>query len=515
MTIIKSLNIFEDVFRPVTLRNGNYFCQLHGIGDEETYNDFLALAASKAEKPAEQTVLLALPLALPTNQLLIDSITEQLPSMAIGDFVHEELTLVNHPETNHAFLMALDIVIPFAIGQERFSSESIRENFIAKLMIWLNQYAGDWQISRTERPRFLCYGPLKKHEAYFLLILAIAGADVVHLSPQPQTVLEMIDTQKLAQILTIGSAGKPLPLKERIAAGVAIEKVTTSAKRATNELDTLLYQGTGMFRPWQFSGGTTSPVFLDAAFEDIETYWNEPARLRTGFKTTGKTVYTPVFFTKLSGVHNDRATYFAFLQRLRSSKLCYFSETTQFPVQMPDQQAVFSLAFCLNEDKTINREAVQKHRLYQPLLTFRNDMQTFLLDKLDELFLRYDAHYFRFPLTDKERVQVIAALFSADSCLLNLIEAYDFPAEIPKLIFYLNGRDIFALHDGLLLGLFHLMGFDIIIFSPNGANNVELVIEEEFINTIRLEEFVQDLPIQTAPQHAEQKKSLFQRIFSR
>ena len=90
MTIIKAMNIYEDLFRPVSLRNGNYFYQMQGIYDEQAYNDFLALVSSKTSDAEEQITLAALPLPVPTDRLLIDSILEQLPTMTIGQYQNDD-----------------------------------------------------------------------------------------------------------------------------------------------------------------------------------------------------------------------------------------------------------------------------------------------------------------------------------------------------------------------------------------------------------------------------------------
>ena len=149
------------------------------------------------------------------------------------------------------------------------------------------------------------------------------------------------------------------------------------------------------------------------------------------------------------------------------------------------------------------------------MLPYLDSMQHFILNKLDELFTAYDENYFLFPLTDKERVLLMAAVFAADQDLLRLIEVYDFPSDIPKLIMYLDNRETFEVVDALLIGLIHLMGMDIILLSPNGGNNIELVIDKQFINTVQLEEFVQELPlVESETSEKGVRKSLFHRLFS-
>ena len=81
---------------------------------------------------------------------------------------------------------------------------------------------------------------------------------------------------------------------------------------------------------------------------------------------------------------------------------------------------------------------------------------------------------------------------------------------------YLDNRETFEVVDALLVGLMHLMGMDIILLSPNGGNNIELVIDKQFINTVQLEEFVQELPLLESGTSSERgaKKSLLHRLFS-
>ena len=103
----------------------------------------------------------------------------------------------------------------------------------------------------------------------------------------------------------------------------------------------------------------------------------------------------------------------------------------------------------------------------------------------------------------------MAAIFTAEDRLLNLIDGYDFTADVPKVIIYLNSRDTFNTDDAMLLGLLRAMGLDFVLLSPNGANNIELVISDKLINHIKLEEFVYDLPLKAPAK----KGTFFSKLF--
>lgn len=495
----------------------------------------LALLNHKLKEPSKG-IIFHDSIPKPSDIALIQSILQELIKMRIGNYVNEDINLTSSHALNIKLRQALDVIIPSAIQNERFANDTIRNNFIAKLMIWCNLYIDGLDFEQDTPPKCLFYGPIKRHEVYFLQILVSIGMDVVYFNPTNDHTLRSMDTRSNCQAITLGNISPVLvPYEERVAKGVVVEKVTTYAKQATNELEQTLYQDTGIYKPWQFSDGTTRPIIMDSVIEDTLTYWNEPAKLRPGFKTEGKVVYTPVFFTKISGVYRDVNEYYELISKLKQGKNCVLYETPHLtsvgigfgqtrainyhnmPIQNTsqnlahfNQQDLYSLAFCLNPDQTIKREAIKEHVLYKKMLSLRADLQEFILRKLEETFAACNLSFFKFNITDKERVRLMAALFTADDRIINLIDSYDFTSDVPKLIMYVNSREPFNQDDAMLLGLLRHIGVDVILLSPNGANNIELIISEKFINQIKLDEFVYDLPLK-AP--SSKKTSFFSKLF--
>ncbi|MEG0086066.1 MAG: YceG family protein, partial [Niameybacter sp.] len=292
------------------------------------------------------------------------------------------------------------------------------------------------------------------------------------------------------------------------------DHITTAARHAADELDAFMYTDSGLFRPWQFTKGTTHPLLLNAIWEDIKTYWDEPARLRPGFKTSGQVVYPPVFFTKISGVHMNLNEYFEGVHRLcRAKRHCFYTQPNFANTFKLSSRDIYSLTYCLNPDKTINREAVKAHPLYKSMLTFRPEVQDFTLDKLDELLSKDASQLFNFKVTDQERTQLMALTFTLENTLLNLIDSYDFPFDIPKLILYINNRATFTIQSSMLLALFHTMGFDILLLCPNGANNIEMMLSSQYIKTLRLPELAYDLELKNPETEKPKSKSFFNKFF--
>lgn len=314
-----------------------------------------------------------------------------------------------------------------------------------------------------------------------------------------------------------------------------MKKVTTYAKQATDELESILYTDTGIYKPWQFIKGTTHPILLDSVIEDTLTYWKEPARLRPGFQTEDQTVYTPVFFTKINGIYQDVNQYYQLVAQLKSATSSVFYETPHLAiacnqtgqtrtiryhnVSMPDGETALAqfkaadltaLENCLDEHFIINREQLKVHPLYKRLAVLRTDLQNFLLTKLEEVF--HDDTLFTTSWNASRCARLMALLFTIDDKILKLLDGFDFTADVPKVIFYLNGQDTFNEDDALLLTLLRIIGMDILFFCPNGACNLDHLLGQQPITVITLEQFVENLSLKE-PKKAKTKDSFMNKFF--
>lgn len=507
LPIIKASNIYEDIFKPLSLREGNYFCRVIGIKDEQNYNDTIAFLDSKFKELNNKSIIFTSTIQNPYNEDLVKSIMDKLNKINVINIENEYIDIVSSKETNIKIGKALSILIPIAIENEAFKNTTIRNNFIVKLMLWINEYVENIQWTEDIVPKCLYYGEIKKYEVYFLMLLALIGFDVLYLNPQKDSVFEMIDRKQFSQIIEEQQTSEVIDYNTRAANGAVIEKVTTYAKKASDELDETLYNGTGIYRPWQYVNGFTKPVIMNSIIEDMITYWDEPSRLRPGFRTEKDLVYTPIFLNKISGVYRDLSEYIDMVDKLRQSRFHVFIEGTNLTNKDYNNQELYSLAFCLNRDKTINKEALKSHEMFNKLKILRNELQDFIIDKIDETLCQ--KRLFNFDIDDKKILKLIISVLLLSDNILTLIDCYDYTGYIPKIIIYLKNREIFEDEDALLLGLLHRIGLDIVILTPNATDNIELKISTDYLNVIRLEDIVFDLDLERKTK----KKSFFQKFF--
>ena len=524
--IIKLTHLVDDVFNRSALVQGNYFCNVKGMENETIYNDTLALFNHKLNESANKKLIF-------TSSL--NKITDTtFKALASNELLQNPLPLTASIAHNEIFTEALNLTLTLAQKNPQFNTESSLNDLKENLYLWAKAYIATIDFGSTDIPKCIYYGNLTYEEAYFLILLAFIGFDVIYFNPCGQTLLESIDQDGLSQIILQGPPSPTMiSFEERISRGVVIDKVTTYAKQAVNELNNHLYGDSGIYRPWQFAHGTTSPVIMDAIIEDTLTYWAEPATLRPGFKTAGDIVYTPVFFNKVSGVYKDRTAYYNLVQQLKDAPLIVFKEnltlcSTDFSTfnymqskaityhNMGSSNTDFnsrdlaSLKPCLNSDGTFNSEGLKAHTLFNKWNTLRLETVNFLIGKLTQMLSGNKAALFSFPFEETEKLTLIAAVLNMNKELLELIDRYDFTTQVPKLLFYLNGNIPCDKKTALLLGYLHTCGLDITILSPNGASNINSMISPRFISDIKLEEMVNDFSIKSPP-----KKGFFNRLFNK
>ena len=481
-------NIFEDIFKPLDLRNGTYFYRILGTDDEKKYNDTIAYLDYELKNYSGKHLLFKTGIENPT-----------------AEDIKRNNQNVN--KINTEIKEALNIIINLANNNNDISSETIKNNFIAKMNYWLHKYVENIVWDNNVSPKCVYYGEIKKHEAYFLMLLALINFDVLYLNPQKEDIFSTIDKNHISEVIEKENISPTLSFDERLSKGVYIQKVTTYAKKASNELDESLYKDTGIYRPWQYIDGYTKPVLMNSIIEDMITYWDEPAKMRPGFKTENINVYVPVFLNKISGVYENQDEYIELVQKLRNTKHVYFTESTKISSNNFSNYEIYSLAFCLDKNKKIDKSILEKNKMYDRFKGLRSELSDFILDKIDELF--EDKTLFKFKLDEKRKLRFISTMLSINENILYLIDNFDFTSYVPKLIMYLDKREVFTEDDALIVGYLHKLGFDILLLSPSRFTDIEMQISSDYLNTIRLQEAALNVDIYKM---ITKKKSFIQKI---
>ena len=113
-------------------------------------------------------------------------------------------------------------------------------------------------------------------------------------------------------------------------------------------------------------------------------------------------------------------------------------------------------------------------------------------------------------------LNLLASIISGDLEFVKLIENFDFPFRVPKVVIYLKDRENFDLNNSLFLHYLNLIGLDIIIYSPTGSESIEDNLFGNYLNIINLDEMNFDLSYETLNSYhkLDEKKGFFKKLFS-
>lgn len=536
-----------DIFLPLSKRSGyvggaypifpTYFTRFIGAPaspddwEGEYFNSLYNLNRALTSGPYNLSFLTGVPAVSSAESKLTPS---NLLTYSYGDGLEIAERLVQAkvlPETNDrlwnntvrkAFLESVSLFVE----KNKQGNVSMVLNFALKLAAWLKRYLpkllegfilgrknlGAGNFAYEQNPKVLFYGPIKTHEIYLLAALHKIGCDVlfVHSEQEGDKPFESFDPDNsLTQVLfnPHNLALVPFPESERLV------RKSTVAYKASKEIEEVIYnEESGLFKPWQFVGYATQPVTLKTTWDELKILWREPAKLRPEFKIQNRKVYVPNLFAKINGVSDDLNAYW------RDLKFFSFAPKTKLLPDVPftkityTKQDLFRNGYLLNERGFFKEEEVKQSPYYR-FGHLKADLQQFLLEKINELLT---AEMFLTPQDERFKLTTLMTVLTMDDSLLKMLETFDYPQEIPKVVVYDNEKKNFSESDAIILTYFHLIGLDVLIFTPTNYMTIERQIKPHLLEIHQLPQVKYDLPLPPLSRvldPPEQRQSLFARFF--
>jgi len=109
------------------------------------------------------------------------------------------------------------------------------------------------------------------------------------------------------------------------------------------------------------------------------------------------------------------------------------------------------------------------------------------------------------------QVDIFSVLINLDGEMLELLQAYDYPEEVPKIVVYNNEENgNLSFEDCIMLAFMNSIGIDIIIYNPSGYNDIENFIYPQQYDIHRLENMSFKLHFK---KYIEKKKGFFESLF--
>lgn len=414
----------------------------------------------------------------------------------------------------------------------KYSGQSSVNKFVnmcVYILCWLKR----WQkklfsdFSGNNLPCFVLFNcGMDENQAVFTEILSRLPVDVLILNPKLKNICP-VNNDNLIEF----THESPLEIEVFPEEGVSM-RAGTVAYHAERELDTLMYQDTGIYRNHQYS--KASSIVLDTMFEEIELLWNQELKYRPNFSTDNGEVMIPVFFAKVSGVKDGNVkAYWQFVKRLITEDTIVINGTQRGSVNPHSSGAnpysgggmntrslgsinPYSLsnanpysanirnsapvqsgntsqsAVAFWKNGSLQRAAIKNSPDY-PYKVLREEMQDYILDKLQLLI---DSRIIKGTFENGMEYKIISTVLSLDSVnreIVRKLQNFDFTKKNPKVLYINTGDNAITPEQAIVMEFLSMAGFDILFIIPTGYCNVENHYSRSIISEHQTGEYMYDL----------------------
>lgn len=373
------------------------------------------------------------------------------------------------------------------------------------LVAWMKRYQKDlfqnWQA--PEVGVFILFGACSgDNEALFLRLLAKLPVDVLVLLPDLNApcVLKdpaLLDLHKEQSLPMTDFPVEPSQMRVR-----------TAAYQAEREMDSILYQNTGLYRAKQHQ--KAEAVTLQTMYEEIGLLWDQELKYRPGFAAEGDTVTVPVLLEKICGIKDGPILpYWLEIKKLVTPETTL---VTKLPWQTGlEANPMKPYATQFLRQGRLQREKIKQHKDY-PYGILRPEIQDYLLDKLQVLL---DEKLIAGTYQNGTEYTIVSTILGLPKDLLRRIQNFDFTKKNPKLIIISTTEETLSLEDSILVAFLNLVGFDLLFFVPTGYQSIEKYFQKPFANEHQLGPYRYDLQVPDFRTLHEGGKSSIRKLFGR
>lgn len=481
---------FQDITQGITIRGNeekyfyNCFIRMNGVEDKLTYANELFQLQLEIRNSQRKLVIVNEEIAKPTP--------EEIAGIKRNNYVKSDQMIMDLASNiKYSANVELQRIIHKAfvdiILNEQKKGENLNRltNKAVYLLCWLKRYL-PLLFSNWKAPEISCFiylgGCKNENEAMFISVLARLPIDVLILSPNLNAKC-CLDDKLLYEI----------NYQESLAITVYPEensqiRMGTVAYHAERELDTLMYQDSGIFRNQQY--GKANIICLQTMYEEIKLLWDQELKYRPSFSTVDSVVNIPVIFSKISGVKDGLvAQYWTSIRELITEDTFVIKKAPFIESTSPNPMKAFTSEFYKNGK--LQKSKIKNHPQYTYGI-LREDMQDFILEKLEYMISQ---KLIKGIGENETEYLVIAQVLNLPKDVIRMIQKFDFTKRNPKLIYINTAETIISLEDTILTSFLNSIGFDILFFIPTGYQSIEKFFNQKLMEEHQIGEYEYDMQV--------------------
>ncbi|MCM1314278.1 MAG: YceG family protein [Alistipes senegalensis] len=502
----------------------NIFYQINGVYSRSDYINELISFRSNMNNQKRNLVIVNKEIAEPTYDEISDIIRSNYntPAMAVTGLARN----INISDS----ALQQTLRYQFAQVMPKYAGECSINKFInmcVYVICWLKRWQkklfSGWK--KESIPCFVLFNcKIDEVRTAFLEILSLMPVDVIILNPAMnntyRTYKERFSEFNYESSLDV----------DVFPEGVAM-RAGTVAYHAERELDTLMYQDTGIYRNHQYA--KASAIVLDTMFEEIEQLWDEELKYRPNFSTDNGEVIIPVFFAKVSGVKDgNHKAYWQFVKKLNTDDTIIINglatsftrqtsanpysrgnamgrtlgsinpyslgsanpysaniRTSPYNNTQPENTTQGAVTFWKNN--TLQRTAIKNSPDYK-YKVLREEMQNHIFDKLQMLI---ESRIINGTFENGTEYKIISTILNLDKEIIRKLQNFDFTKKNPKVIYINTGDNAITQEQAITLEFLSMVGFDVLFMIPTGYNNVENYYSRSIISEHQIGEYMYDMKI--------------------
>ncbi len=375
------------------------------------------------------------------------------------------------------------------------------------LICWLNRYKfrlfpQGWK--KGEIAVFIYFGVCQdEKEALFLRFLSRLPVDILIIQPDKSETSVVED-----KFLFKKEYEYSMNDIEKFPSELTNMRLGTAAYHAEQELNTVMYQDSGMYRNQQYR--KANAITLHTMYEEIAILWAQEVRYRPNFSVVDDTVNMPVIFAKVCGVKDgDVSEYWKSVKKLLLPDIILeqgVSYTTGGSLAIFSQ---YEQQFFRNGK--VQKDVIKNHSVYK-FGYLRQEVQDYMLDKLQLLI---DQKLIKGTFENGMEYHIVSTILNLSQDIIRLIQKFDFTKVPPKIVCINTKEAQYSLEDSIKFVYLNLIGFDIVFFVPTGYQTIEQYLNEVYFDTHQIGEYVYGIYVPYLKPGMSNNRSLKERLFGR
>lgn len=484
-------NVFVDILKPAPVRGAdpalfyNCFCRVNGVEDKLTYLNDLYQFYMQLKSSKRRITIAEHRIDTPSN--------EEVAAINRGNYQTEEQMIaglsrnIQYSAQIEIQRLMIKAFVDVIIDEGKKPEQNLNKltGRAVYLLCWLKRYQSEL-FSNWKTGEISCFillgGCESSNEALFLSMLARLPVDVMILCPNLNQKCCLTDPLLYEQNNTESLTVEHFPREN------SNIQIGTTAYHAERELDTVLYQDSGIYRNHQFQKAVS--ITLQTMYEEIGLLWSEELKYRPSFSVIEDTVNLPVIFAKVSGVKDGALhEYWAGIKQLLKEDAFLIREAPF--IQSVDVNPI--KAFCADfiRQGKVQSSKIKAHPAY-PYSVLRKEMQEHLLSKLQVLI---DQKLIAGTFENGMEYNIVATALNLNKEIIRLVQRFDFTKKNPKVIYINTSEKPISVEDSILTAFLNLVGFDIVFFVPTGYQTVERYFNRAVMEEHLIGEYQYDLRI--------------------